>query len=249
MITREHLNTNEKYQEIIDRQKKIISERLDGIKDLELNEEKGIQLYPKSNKEVIKNYYDSILDYQLGNFRAAFSMGKSVNDLRDEVEPMMFSIEKCWDKDYDYIQLVWVLSIGIMLEIDGSEFYKIIEVVQNDNPKDYLIDFLINYKVSSWVIKSNKFTYKRPYSAIQEIISLSKIDKEKGLERLKKYLSKEWYRGHSDIGWYDDHKSTGNLHKGYWSFESGALVKILGLDDSSLKETQYYPYDMVHWKD
>lgn len=36
---------------------------------------------------------------------------------------------------------------------------------------------------------------------------------------------------------------------GYWSFESGALVKILGLDDSSLKEVQYYPYDMVHWNE
>ena len=36
---------------------------------------------------------------------------------------------------------------------------------------------------------------------------------------------------------------------GYWSFESGALVKILGLDDSSLKEVQYYPYDMLITQD
>jgi hypothetical protein len=36
---------------------------------------------------------------------------------------------------------------------------------------------------------------------------------------------------------------------GYWSFENGALVKILGLDDSSLKEVQYYLYDMVHWNE
>ncbi|MDR0574163.1 MAG: DUF1911 domain-containing protein [Tannerella sp.] len=54
---------------------------------------------------------------------------------------------------------------------------------------------------------------------------------------------------HSDTGWYNDHKNGGNLHYGYWSFESGALVKILGLDDSSLKDMQYYPYDMVHWTD
>jgi hypothetical protein len=30
---------------------------------------------------------------------------------------------------------------------------------------------------------------------------------------------------------------------------SGALVKILGLDDASLKGLPYYPYDMVHWAD
>jgi hypothetical protein len=56
-----------------------------------------------------------------------------------------------------------------------------------------------------------------------------------------------WYKGHSDTGWYNDHKSKWNIHFGYWSFESGALVKILGLDDNSLKNQQYYPYDMVHW--
>jgi hypothetical protein len=32
-------------------------------------------------------------------------------------------------------------------------------------------------------------------------------------------------------------------------FEQGALVKILGLNDSILKDQQYYPYDMVHWRD
>ncbi len=26
------------------------------------------------------------------------------------------------------------------------------------------------------------------------------------------------------------------------------IVKILGLDDSSLKDVPYYPYDMVHYK-
>ncbi|WP_367268550.1 PoNe immunity protein domain-containing protein [uncultured Pedobacter sp.] len=36
---------------------------------------------------------------------------------------------------------------------------------------------------------------------------------------------------------------------GCWSFESGALIKILGLDGNRLKEQQYYHYDAVHWQD
>jgi len=68
------------------------------------------------------------------------------------------------------------------------------------------------------------------------------------VKRLEKYLKKEWYRGHSDLSWHDDHKY-GINHDGYWCFESGALVKVLGLDDSSLKGLPYYPYDMVHWND
>ncbi|WP_366770662.1 PoNe immunity protein domain-containing protein [Sphingobacterium sp.] len=37
------------------------------------------------------------------------------------------------------------------------------------------------------------------------------------------------------------------IHKFHFS-KSGALVKILGLDDNSLKEQQYYPYEMIHWR-
>lgn len=38
------------------------------------------------------------------------------------------------------------------------------------------------------------------------------------------------------------------LYSGYWSFESGAVVKILGLDDNELEDVKYYPYDLVHFK-
>ena len=50
------------------------------------------------------------------------------------------------------------------------------------------------------------------------------------------------------MGWYECHKHQGKLYFGYWSFESGANIKILGLDDSILKGISYYPYDMVHFK-
>ena len=38
------------------------------------------------------------------------------------------------------------------------------------------------------------------------------------------------------------------LYYGYWSFEAGAIAKILNLDDSNLKDVPYYPYDLVHYK-
>lgn len=31
-------------------------------------------------------------------------------------------------------------------------------------------------------------------------------------------------------------------------FESGALVKILKMDDKNLKDVNYYPFDLVHYK-
>lgn len=65
---------------------------------------------------------------------------------------------------------------------------------------------------------------------------------------MRDYLANEWYQGQNDTGWYDAHKSKEDIFSGYWSFVSGAIVKILELDDSSLKDTPYYPYDMVHYE-
>ncbi|WP_149023628.1 PoNe immunity protein domain-containing protein [Listeria rocourtiae] len=38
------------------------------------------------------------------------------------------------------------------------------------------------------------------------------------------------------------------IYSGYWSYESGAIAKVLQLDDEVLKEVKYYPYDLVHYK-
>ena len=67
-------------------------------------------------------------------------------------------------------------------------------------------------------------------------------------EKLKEYLEKYWYVGHKNMGWYDIHKAKEKLYYGYWSFEAGAIAKILNLDDSNLKNVPYYPYDLVHYK-
>ena len=114
--------------------------------------------------------------------------------------------------------------------------------------KDYIYDTLIRYRFPDWVQLTNSVLYPSPYQFVVDVVELAKQSKTEAVKRLEKYLKKEWYRGHSDLSWYNDHKY-GINHDGYWSFESGALVKVLGLDDSILKGQPYYPYDMVHWAD
>ena len=63
---------------------------------------------------------------------------------------------------------------------------------------------------------------------------------------LEKYLKEDWYNKEYEC--YEAHKSDQNIYYGYWSFEAGAIAKILNLDDSNLKDVPYYPYDLVHYK-
>ena len=65
---------------------------------------------------------------------------------------------------------------------------------------------------------------------------------------VKEKVMEKWYEIHRECAWYDSHKSSKNVYYGYWSFEAGAIAKILNLDDSSLKDVPYYPYDLVRYK-
>ena len=106
------------------------------------------------------------------------------------------------------------------------------------------MNFLIQKIDSTWERKGDEFEFK-VYDCLKQI---SEKDREIACEELKEYLLEKWYEIHRECAWYDSHKSNKNVYYGYWSFEAGAIAKILNLNDSSLKDVPYYPYDLVHYK-
>jgi hypothetical protein len=144
--------------------------------------------------------------------------------------------------------MIRFLSLGILCDIDIKEFKKIIDVIKRDGAKDKLIDFLIKFKDSTWQGNSNTYIQEHPYKSIDSL--LNETDNAKAIEKIKFYLDKKWYQGHSDAYWHDNHKNKNvNRYHGYWSFEVAAVVKILGIDDNELQNQKYYPYDAVHFND
>ena len=138
--------------------------------------------------------------------------------------------------------MVWALSIGILLEIDEEIFEQLVDLVKKDDPEDYLIDYLIQYRHPAWKIRIN-YNFPRPYGFTRKIIE--KENSEQALKLLQKYLTKKWYQGSRDAGWYDLHKQNVKNHVGYWSFESGAICKIRGLNYKELEGIPYFPYDLI----
>ncbi|EHD5683104.1 DUF1911 domain-containing protein, partial [Listeria monocytogenes] len=84
------------------------------------------------------------------------------------------------------------------------------------------------------------------FKTLQELVQLD--DKEEMINKLKYYLENEWYKIYDDTGWYESHDYHEKIYSGYWSWESGAIAKILQLNDNDLKNLPYYPYDLVHYK-
>ena len=228
----DNLNTEIRYKELIQKKTSFVEE--------DLHEYQCTGTTWDSKQEL--SHFDIILRNANQILISKYSAGYPVLELiPDYLQGVQF-MKKGWNADAGYVTMLWYLSIGVMLECH-KELQQLSILLRELSVKDKLFSFLVN---NTQDYASEKLLWTTPYAGLIEVIELAKTNKEKAVERLQKYLKKEWYKGHSDCGWYNDHKSKWGVHFGYWSFESGALVKILGLDDSSLQGLPYYPYDMVH---
>nr|WP_213422538.1 PoNe immunity protein domain-containing protein [Bhargavaea massiliensis] len=183
-------------------------------------------------------------------FIAMYSAGHPLDEIKEFLPKLIEIMERSYapgvDHDYDYyIQSLWLLSIAVMLDQDGEDFERIKRIAGIYQAKDALTDFLLNPE-GNGESENPRFFVARPYSKLSCVMNAP--DQETALAHLTDYIKHEWYPAHEPAAWHDTHQFNDYIYRGYWSFESGAVVKVLGLDDSSLKDVPYYPYDMVHYK-
>ena len=142
--------------------------------------------------------------------------------------------------------MLWMTSIGIMLEVDDETFDILAELVNEAGWDDYLISYLLQTRNSSISLSEKKFLFETPYKHLFDVINGGR---EQATSSLKSYLENEWYRGHNDTGWFDNHK---NQQKNYIMVTG--VLKVVRLQKYcswmivSLKDAPYYPYDMVHYQ-
>lgn len=241
MEVRDKLFTEEQYLKQLSR----YAARIIKFED-KLNRQKGLS--QKNLNNGILSPYDILFDCKLRTLLTLYSMGEDIGNLKKNYNQVVELMKVTWLVDGGYYEMLWMLSIGIILDYENDIILDLVKLIEKENVDDYIYNLLIKAKFPDWKKKSDSILYPVPYQGISSITNLVTQDKKEAVKRLERYLKKEWYRGHSDCYWYNDHKY-GIEHDGYWSFESGALVKIFGLDDSSLKNCPYYPYDMVHWNE
>ena len=242
MILRDEITMSDRLLKLIDFEKKIIDEKRNKIKSLMKDTEEGVQRYKLTNDIVIANTKRTIKVLTEKVLVATYTVGYPIEDFKKEYINFVNSLLPVWQSNSGYLQMVRALSIGILLEIDEEIFDQLVDLVKKDDTEDYLIDYLIQSRHPEWTIRIN-YNFPRPYGFTRKIIEEDNSDQ--ALKLLKEYVAKKQYPGHRDTGWYDLHKENIDNYYGYWSFESGALCKIKGLDYKQLEGLPYFPYDLV----
>lgn len=97
--------------------------------------------------------------------------------------------------------------------------------------------------------ESDWLCHRKPFEPLFH--ALTETTPQAALVEIDRFL-KHWYKDLAGTAWHDSHRpdEDGNQggYYGYWSFEAGAAVLLLGIeDDSSLHKYLYYPKDLVAW--
>ena len=161
-------------------------------------------------------------------FIALYSSGEEINNEMKEVYfKWLEKAEIVSNDEYSYVDLLWLVCITVLLDLQEELSERLSAMAKKLKMNDGFIEYLLNPSAEN--LKNLSFFMAKPYSEWGKIVT---APDHKKITLIKKYLTSKWYRSHDEEGWYDSHLSNEDIYSGYWSFESGAMVKVLGLDDS-----------------
>ena len=218
----------------------------------------------KTAVDRINTMKQSMVQTNINIITCKYSSDKKVYDLKIDLNNAINLTHESWDGFWNieyngkklnqygldaYDQMLWMLSIGYLLNIEETNFKKLVEVIDGDGVRDFLFEFIIRAKLKDRQPITEEsyqefFGVPQTFEKLRQVIN--ETNKSKAEKLVKEFITKDWYKNHKDAGWYNSHKSKHNTYFGYWSFETAAVVKIMGLDENSFIDCQYYPKDLVH---
>lgn len=216
------------------------------INELEMLTEKIQQMLKEPNgdekREIRLNRQSTMIKYEL--MKAKYSRGDSLDEVYKYYKSFLNDMPFFWEKTSSILDIYDMLALTILFEEGKDAINMLNELVTKYKREDGLTRFYTKYVNQNVVCLEEQIAYGNPYERLKDIIVA-----EDKVEKLKEYVRKFWYREHRQAFWYNTHNLSTNCYYGYWSFEAGAIAKILKIDDSELKDMKYYPYDLVHYKE
>lgn len=150
METRDKLFTEKQYLDQLTKYSRRSRQLENSIDELLKAEKEHVQLYSVPNREVLHNKYDTLFGCKLNSFVTKYSMGEDVVKLRSDYDDLVKILKDNWTITGGYVQMLWMLSIGIMLDTDERNMRILSNMIDNENVSDALYDFLIKYRLTDW---------------------------------------------------------------------------------------------------
>jgi hypothetical protein len=212
--------------------------------------------------------YGNVIMSAIELITAHYSSGSSIEELSIEIRRVIEYMERYWKPEQtkvkaragkkcelwdqyrleSYEYFLHILSLAYLLNVPDEDFLVLVDLIDRDNISDNLYEFIIKARFPQRA-KIREEEYSLDKSFILKVYkhlraATQQKDMQEAAKLVKQFLEKSFYHKHANF--YNKHNIQHEVYYGYWSFESAAVVAIMGLDDSSFRENQYYPKDLIH---
>ena len=144
--------------------------------------------------------------------------------------------------DYGYYEALRLTCFAYLLG-HAELIPRVKTILEYGNPeKDCLIERLIQPFGLAVDPLPNDSVRELPYRNTIKIFDATSAERP---ALMKRYLEK-WYEASRREYYHGTHEGTA-VFLGYWSFESGAITYLLDIDDSSYRDHEFYPRDLVDY--
>ena len=180
--------------------------------------------------------------------KCIFCLGESVERLYAPVNEAITVASKHDFADIlggEYAPFLEMTSLAVLLDLDLSWFEKLATVVDREPKKDRLIENMLSYKLDDRAIDATTSLFL-PSEKYLNALTLSKTDKQQAAQQVRSYLEENWL---DSLRWLTANEKVPHESKvsyfGYWDYVSAAITKLCDLDDSSYRDSPYYPADLM----
>ena len=118
METRDKLFTEEQYRKQLAGYSKRCKQLESSIMEIINAEKEHIQLYSAPNSNVAYNKTVTLFGCKLNSFLTKYSVGEDMEVLKYDYNDLLETLTNHWTITGMYVQMLWMLSIGIMLDTD-----------------------------------------------------------------------------------------------------------------------------------
>lgn len=173
-------------------------------------------------------------------------MKYAFEDMRRHKEAFPEDVYKLWEPDAYYYTMM-LTSWSVLFNLPKCLDILVENISRNpeDGEDSFLYTLFSALGIHDFPGKQAGLLHEDPYGILYDSLAGSKEDQQKAM---KAYL-KRWYKSKSIRGcyWREIHSIKPSVHLGYWAFETGLLTVLNDLDDSSYREMNFYPRDMVDY--
>jgi len=195
---------------------------------------------------------------------AKYSMGEPIGDLAQDYQKALDFMYQSWmvleQKAYkkgilynhyyngEYQDMLIMLSLGIMLHQPKETFITLAEIIDKDEVKDMLFEFILSSQIERTPLMEESYSViqyiPKDYKSLRE--AAQEKDKTKAAKLVDKYFTKDWIKQvKKESGSFNPSTDIG--YCGYWNFYVAAISYLLDIDVSNFEDNQYFPKDMYYY--